>query len=95
MDTSIMEGGDHRPLKLGKMDSQAISMQSDKKSRRKNSIFKTVEVGDPMTGRNIAKKTNLGGGGGHQSSRNAVMTQDSTLYSMNQSVESPRRKGAN
>lgn len=33
-------------------------------------------------------------GGGTRASRNAAMTQESTLYSMNNSIESPRRTGA-
>ena len=47
-------------LKLEKMDSHAISIHSDgKKSRRRNSNFKTVEVAEPQTSRIIhIKKDN-------------------------------------
>lgn len=46
----------NRSLNIGKIESQAVSIQSDRKRGRNNSIFKTHEVAEPMTGRAAAKK---------------------------------------
>ena len=55
-------------------------------------MFKTVDVGEPFSSTMHTKKKSVGGG--HRSSRNAAITQESTLYSINNSIESPRRTGA-
>ena len=92
-DTSMHESFNaKKQLQLNKFDSIHSTKQS---ARRNNSVIRNAtEVGEPQSTRIFAKKTSVGGGPGHMSSRNHI-TQDSTHYSMNHSLEqTPRRNGA-
>ena len=91
MDTSMHETFNaNRTLQLSKFDSIHSTKQS---ARRNNSVIKTVDVAEPQSTRIFMKKTSVGGGPGHMSSRNQI-TQDSTHYSMNHSLEqTPRNAG--
>ncbi len=93
MDTSMHESFNaKKSLQLNKLDSIHSTKQS---KRRNNSVIRTAnEVVEPQSTRIFAKKSNVGGGPGHMSSRNQI-TQDSTHYSMNHSIEqTPRHAGA-
>ena len=84
---SIISGYDQSMMD-NKLEQTNMSMLSDKKSRRSrqnNSMFRTV---DAKENRMFAKRQSADPA--HQSSRNFVTTQESTLYSVENSIESPR-----
>ena len=90
-DTS-MGVGDKQPLSVTKTLAKNDSIRSARKSTGRNrninnnSVFKTVEVASQKS---HLKSKRRHGGRQNSVGHAANMTQDSTLYSMNHSVESP------
>ena len=79
MDTSALNMNDT------KHNASMMSDRKERRSRQNNSMFRTADMKD---NRMYAKRKSSVPG--HQSSRNFVTTQESTLYSVDKSMESPR-----